>query len=239
MPHRYFSCDTAHNKIWLSEADSRHLCVVMRAQAGQEVTVCDGHGTDHLCRLCLPSPTRAELDILSSSKSVSEPSVRVILYVGYPKQDKLELIIQKATELGAARIVPFFSRFCVAAPKNEEKKHERYARIALEAAKQAGRGMVPEIGLPLTYGRMLAEAAQADTALFCYENGGEPLHSRLAGGNTIAIVTGSEGGFSEQEAQAAGAAGLTLVGLGPRILRCETAPIAALAVTMALTGNLQ
>ena len=165
--------------------------------------------------------------------------MRVILYVGYPKQDKLEHVIQKATELGAARIVPFFSRFCVAAPKNEEKKHERYARIAFEAAKQAGRGAVPEVGLPLTYKQMLAEAARADTALFCYEKGGAPLHSRLAGGSTIAIVTGSEGGFSPEEAQAAEAAGLVPVGLGPRILRCETAPLAALAVTMALTGNLQ
>ena len=135
--------------------------------------------------------------------------------------------------------MPFFSRFCVAAPKNEEKKHERYARIAFEAAKQAGRGAVPEVGLPLTYKQMLAEAARADTALFCYEKGGAPLHSRLAGGSTIAIVTGSEGGFSPEEAQAAEAAGLVPVGLGPRILRCETAPLAALAVTMALTGNLQ
>ena len=191
MPHRYFSKEFAHGMAWLSEADSRHLCVVMRAQAGQAVTVCDGHGTDYACRLAVVSPARAGLDILSSEKSVSEPSVRVILYVGYPKQDKLEHVIQKATELGAARIVPFFSRFCVAAPKNEEKKHERYARIAFEAAKQAGRGAVPEVGLPLTYKQMLAEAAGADTALFCYEKGGAPLHSRLAGGNTIAIVTGS------------------------------------------------
>ena len=147
MPHRYFSKEFAHGMAWLSEADSRHLCVVMRAQAGQAVTVCDGHGTDYACRLAVVSPARAGLDILSSEKSVSEPSVRVILYVGYPKQDKLEHVIQKATELGAARIVPFFSRFCVAAPKNEEKKHERYARIAFEAAKQAGRGAVPELSL--------------------------------------------------------------------------------------------
>ena len=113
MPHRYFSTEITQGRAWLSEADSRHLCVVMRAQAGQAVTVCDGRGTDYACRLAAVSPTRAGLDILSSEACVSEPSVRVILYVGYPKQDKLEHIIQKATELGAARIVPFFSRFCV------------------------------------------------------------------------------------------------------------------------------
>ena len=163
MPHRYFSTEITQGRAWLSEADSRHLCVVMRAQAGQAVTVCDGRGTDYACRLAAVSPTRAGLDILSSEACVSEPSVRVILYVGYPKQDKLEHIIQKATELGAARIVPFFSRFCVAAPKNEEKKHARYARIAFEAAKQAGRGVIPEVGLPLTYQQMLAEAAAAQS----------------------------------------------------------------------------
>ena len=163
MPHRYFSTEITQGRAWLSEADSRHLCVVMRAQAGQAVTVCDGRGTDYACRLAAVSPTRAGLDILSSEACVSEPSVRVILYVGYPKQDKLEHIIQKATELGAARIVPFFSRFCVAAPKNEEKKHARYARIAFEAAKQAGRGIIPEVGLPLTYPQMLAEAAAAQS----------------------------------------------------------------------------
>ena len=146
MPHRYFSTEITQGRAWLSEADSRHLCVVMRAQAGQAVTVCDGRGTDYACRLAAVSPTRAGLDILSSEACVSEPSVRVILYVGYPKQDKLEHIIQKATELGAARIVPFFSRFCVAAPKNEEKKHARYARIAFEAAKQAGRGVIAGSG---------------------------------------------------------------------------------------------
>ena len=82
MPHRYFSTEITQGRAWLSEADSRHLCVVMRAQAGQAVTVCDGRGTDYACRLAAVSPTRAGLDILSSEACVSEPSVRVILYVG-------------------------------------------------------------------------------------------------------------------------------------------------------------
>ena len=97
MPHRYFSTEITQGRAWLSEADSRHLCVVMRAQAGQTVTVCDGRGTDYACRLAAVSPTRAGLDILSSEACVSEPSVRVILYVVYPKHDKLEHIIQNAT----------------------------------------------------------------------------------------------------------------------------------------------
>ena len=213
---------------------------MLRAKAGDDVTVCDGLGTDYACRVRLAGKERVEMDIISSHPSESEPHTAVTLYVGYPKQDKLETIIQKATELGAVRVVPFFSRYCVAAPKNEEKKNVRYQRVALEAAKQSGRGRVPEVAMPLSFDEMLRDAAACDTVLFCDEAGGAPLHSRLKDtAHSVAIVTGSEGGFSREEAEKAAAAGFLPVGLGPRILRCETAPLAALSVVMALTGNLQ
>lgn len=240
MPHRYFSADIHDGLAVLDGADAKHLCVVMRAAPGEAVTVCDGKGTDYACRVRTTAPARCELEIISCAPSASEPDVLAILYVGYPKADKLEWIIQKAVELGAARIVPFFSRYCVAAPKKEEQKNQRYNRIALEAAKQSGRGLVPQVCMPLTYKQMIEQAAACDAALFCYEAGGAPLLSRLAHGvKTVAIVTGSEGGFSPEEAALAKEAGLLPVSLGPRILRCETAPLAALAVVMAQTGNLQ
>lgn len=240
MPHRYFTADIGAGTAVLSGPDAKHLCVVMRAKPGDEVTVCDGRGADYRCRVQTAAPDRCALEIISCAPSASEPDVRVILYVGYPKADKLELIVQKAVELGAAQIVPFFSRYCVAAPKKEEQKNERYNRIALEAAKQSGRGLVPQVCMPLTYKQMVQQAAACEAALFCYEAGGAPLLSRLAHGvKTVAIVTGSEGGFSPEEAALAAEAGLVPVSLGPRILRCETAPLAALAVVMAQTGNLQ
>ena len=240
MAHRYFTTDITGDTARLTDADAHHLAVVLRAQAGDEITVCDGAGFDYACRVARADRDGVELEVLSKAPSASEPSVAVTLYVGYPKQDKLEHIIQKATELGAARIVPFFSRCCVAAPKNEEKKNARYARIALEAAKQSGRGRVPEVSMPMTFDEMLRDAAGCDAAFFCDEAGGAPLHSRLGGGaKSVAIVTGSEGGFLREEAQKAAGAGLVAIGLGPRILRCETAPLAALTVVMALTGNLQ
>ena len=121
----------------------------------------------------------------------------------------------------------------------EEQKNLRYNRIAFEAAKQSGRGVVPQVELPVTYKQMLADAARNDAAFFCYEAGGEPLLSRLGGAETIGLITGSEGGFSPEEAAAAREAGCVQIGLGPRILRCETAPLAALAAVMTLTGNLQ
>lgn len=240
MPHRYFTTDIADGSAYLNGADAHHLAVVLRAKAGDDVTVCDGLGTDYACRVRLAGKERVEMDIISSHPSESEPHTAVTLYVGYPKQDKLETIIQKATELGAVRVVPFFSRYCVAAPKNEEKKNVRYQRVALEAAKQSGRGRVPEVTMPLSFDELLRDAAACDTVLFCDEAGGAPLHSRLKDtAHSVAIVTGSEGGFSREEAEKAAAAGFLPVGLGPRILRCETAPLAALSVVMALTGNLQ
>lgn len=240
MAHRYFTSDITGTTARLTGADAHHLAVVLRARAGEEVTVCDGAGTDYVCRVARADRDEVELEIISSTPSASEPSVEVTLYVGYPKQEKLEHIIQKATELGASRVVPFFSRFCVAAPKNEEKKNIRYRRIAFEAAKQSGRGRVPEVAMPLTFDEALRDAASCGVVLFCDEAGGVPLHSRLGdAAKSVAIITGSEGGFSREEAQKAAEAGFAPVGLGPRILRCETAPLAALSVVMALTGNLQ
>ena len=239
MPHRYFTTELTEATAFLRGTDAHHLAHVMRARMGERVTLCDGRGTDYACAVRAFAENAVELEILSSSQSVSEANVLVTLYIGYPKQDKLETVIQKAVELGAVRVVPFFSRYCVAAPKKEEQKNERYRRIALEAAKQSGRGIVPEVCMPLTFSAMLADAAQNDIALFCYEAGGEPLHSRLGDAKRIGVITGSEGGFSPEEADAARTAGCAVLSLGPRILRCETAPVAALAAIMTLTGNLQ
>ncbi len=238
MPHRYFTNEFTDKTAYLRGADAHHLARVMRAKKGERVILCDGRGTDYVCAVRGFAEACVELDILSSTPSVSEPTVRVTLYVGCPKQDKLETIIQKAVELGAVRVVPFFSRYCVAAPKNEEKKNERYSRIAAEAAKQCGRGIIPAVALPVTYEEMLREAVRSDAAYFCDEAGGETLLSRSDRAETIGIITGSEGGFSREEAERARAAGCIPISLGPRILRCETAPLAALAAVMTLTGNL-
>ena len=247
MPHRYFTTDISGGTAVLSGADAHHLAHVMRARPGETVTLCDGKGTDYACAVRGFGPDTVELEILSSSTSVSEPGVRVTLYVGYPKQDKLETIVQKAVELGAVRVVPFFSRYCVAAPKKEEQKNLRYNRIAFEAAKQCGRGVLPDVALPLpNFGAVCRSLAGYDLVLFCYECGGEPLRQLLAEAKPadgkklkIALITGAEGGFAAEEAEMAAKAGAKTVGLGPRILRCETAPLAVLSAVMTLTGNLE
>lgn len=239
MPHRYFASEFTDTAAALTGPEAHHLGKVMRAKPGDEVILCDGAGFDYTAAVAAVAPDRVELRLLEKRPTAAEPAVEVTLFAGYPKQDKLEFIVQKAVELGAARVVPFFSRFCVAAPKKEEQKNARYARIAAEAAKQAGRGLIPAVELPLDIKDLPARFSDFDLVLFCYEGGGESLRTLVKDQKRIALITGAEGGFSPQEAETLIAAGALPVGLGPRILRCETAPVAALAAVMALAGQLE
>lgn len=242
MPHRYFTRELADGQAALTGSDAHHLANVMRARPGEQVVLCGPDGLEYTGTVTAILPGRVEFSVSEGAPSKAEPDLAVTLFVGYPKQGKLEEIIRHSVELGVSRIVPFFSRYCVAAPKKEDVKNERYNRIAAEAAKQAGRAALPRVELPLArFSDVCGALAGYDKALFFYEGGGEPLRAVLAPGSarTLALITGSEGGFSPEEAGAAAAAGAVTVGLGPRILRCETAPLAALTAAMLLTGNLE
>ncbi|MDO4175253.1 MAG: RsmE family RNA methyltransferase [Eubacteriales bacterium] len=248
MPHRYFTTEISGGTAILRGKDAHHLSRVMRAKLGETVILCDGKAVEYTATITGFEDDAVTFSVKEGYPSVAEPAVEVTLYVGYPKQDKLETIIRHGVELGCAHFAPFFSRYCVAAPKKEEQKNARYNKIAVEAAKQCGRGILPDVQMPRKQFRAVCdELAQYDLSLFFYECGGEPLrtileqvqaapqHKRLK----IAAITGSEGGFAAEEAEAATAAGAKAVGLGPRILRCETAPLAVLASIMTLTGNLE
>lgn len=251
MPHRYFTDQIRGGTAQLDGPDAHHLSRVMRAKLDQIVILCDGQGTEYDARITAIGPDTVDFALSAPRATAAEPGVDVTLLMGYAKQDKLEDEIRHGTELGISHFVPFFSRYCVAAPKKEEQKNVRYARIAFEAAKQSGRGVIPDVALPLeNFGAVCRSFADYDLVLFFYEGGGQSLTQLLApygdaclgkAGQKprIALVTGAEGGFSEQEAAAAVAAGAKQVGLGPRILRCETAPLAAAAAVMTLTGNLE
>lgn len=215
--------------------DAFHMARSLRMAVGDTVTVCDMHGKEHLCRLDSLRDDICRLTVLSTKATEAEPPVDITLYMGYPKGDKLDLVIQKAVELGALAIVPFFSERCVVKPRaeREEKQNARQRRIAEEAAKQCGRGRVPSVGLPIPFSSVLSAAPQYDAVLFCYEGDGtRSLKTVLCehkGAKKIAVIIGSEGGFSLAEAKAAADAGCHLVGLGKRILRCETAPMCVLS----------
>ena len=242
MPHRYFTKELSGGRAALTGSDAHHLADVMRARPGDEVVLCGPDGLEYTGTVTALLPGRVEFSVSEGAPGKAEPDVELTLFAGYPKQGKLEEIIQHSVELGVRTVVPFFSRYCVAAPKKEEVKNQRYNRIAAEAAKQAGRGLLPTVEMPLLrFEEVCARFKDYDLVLFFYEGGGAPLRQLLRPGTAkrIALVTGSEGGFSAEEAAAAAAAGAQTVGLGPRILRCETAPMAALTAALLLTGNLE
>lgn len=227
----------------LNGPDARHIGRALRMRPGDHVTVCDGEGTDYFCEITAIREDAVELRTLYRTPTACEPSVRLTLYQGLPKGDKMEWIIQKAVELGAARIVPVQTARSVArASGRDDKKQARWQKIADEAAGQCGRGILPAVEAPLSFRALLDRLdrePEAGTRLLLYEGGGEPL-SRLVGRGTEAasLFIGPEGGFEPAEAEALTGRGASAATLGKRILRCETAPLAALAVVLALTGNM-
>ena len=139
MPHRYFTTEIADGAAVLRGSDAHHLARVMRAKQGDTVILCDGNAVEYTATITGFGDECVEFRVEPGYPSAAEPSVEVTLLAGYPKQDKLEQIIKHGVELGCTHFIPFFSRYCVAAPKKEEQKNERYNRIAFEAAKQCGR----------------------------------------------------------------------------------------------------
>ena len=185
---------------------------------------------------------QVEAQVLEIVKCPAEPSVKVSVLCGLPKGDRTDYIIQKSVEAGAEEILFFQSARCVAKPDKPEKKLERWQRIAEEAAKQSGRGIIPQVSWAGDLAGALDAAVQKDLALFMYETGEREALNRVLEENrniaTAAIITGPEGGFEPFEADLARIAGLHVCSMGDRILRCETAPVVALTALMYATGNL-
>ncbi len=234
LPPSAFAEDT----VTLTGEDCRHISRSLRMAVGDEITLSDGEGVEYTARLSAFTPDSVTANILSSRPGKGEPPVRISLYQGNPKGDKLELITQKAVELGVFSVTPFESSRCVARVHADraDKQTARLARIAKEAAAQCGRARIPRVGMPLSFAAALREAAEScDRILFCYEDERELSLRRAVtsamedGVSSLAVFVGSEGGFSPEEAAAAHDAGAVCVSLGKRILRCETAPIYALS----------
>ena len=214
---------------------------VLRLSRGDQVTLCDGDGNDYQCVVSDISPEQICLVVERQGPAESEPRIMASVYMAFAKGDKLEHVIQKATELGAAKIIAFPSSRCVAKidGKALPKKLARWRKIAEAAAEQSGRGRIPTVEAMPSFQAALDRAAQSDRALFFYENETahtltQALESPFA---TVALMTGPEGGFSTEEVRAAQAAGMELCSLGRRILRCETAPLCALSAVMYAAGE--
>ena len=234
MP-RFFVDSVSGNTISIRGNDAYHIGRSLRMRLGDIITVCADR-VEYRAKILSISDKEVVCDVLSAEKSENEPTVNVVLYQALPK----------SVELGVYKIVPVITARCVSRPAKSgyEKRVERYNKIALEAAKQSGRGYVPEVTNFISFEECLGELKECDESFMCYEKGGVSLSKTgiapVSEGEekTIGLFIGCEGGFESHEAESCSQAGVTVVSLGPRILRCETAPLAALSVIMSLTGNM-
>lgn len=240
MP-RFFTDEINEENLCLTGDDAHHVGFSLRMKPGERLTLCSG-GMDYDCAVTEITGDAVYLELIEKHPCMAEPDVEVTLFQAVPKLDKLEFIIQKSVELGVSRVVPVLTRRCISRPDSRdfEKKLKRLRKIAEEAAKQSGRGIIPEIAPIVTYKVALEMMSSLDKTLMLYEaEGGKPFGAvELTGAKTVGLVVGSEGGFDPEEVRLAVDMGIERVWLGKRILRCETAPITALSILMFLTNNM-
>ena len=244
MPRFFISPDSiSDGNAYITGDDARHIARSLRMAVGDGVEISDGVGTDYVARLTRIRDDECIAEIVESHPSDKESPVKITLYMAMPKGDKLEQVTQKAVELGALRIIPFESERCIKRPAQDKiaKITDRLNRIATEAAKQCGRSRLPEVLPMVRLADILTEIKNYTMALFCYEGEGtRSLRGVLEASESpmsVSVVVGSEGGFSPEEARSIIEAGAKCVNLGPRILRCETAPLCALSAVMYAAGE--
>lgn len=240
---RFFvSCQEMHPDFMILTGENAAHAKVLRVKCGEQVIVCDGAGRECICTVSDVSQDRISLVVNKCQNTDTEAQLSVSLYVAFPKADKLEHVIQKATELGAFEIVAFPSGRSVSRPddKSLRKKLDRWKKIAASAAEQSGRGKIPEVILLSGIQEAVERAAKADCSILFYENE-EATTLRMAldqgMGNSVSLMTGPEGGLEEKEVELARSAGMHICTLGRRILRCETAPLCALSAVMFASGE--
>ena len=226
----------SEDSISIIGGDVNHIKNVLRMKCGEGIRISDKSGKSYFCHIEVMNDEEVLTHIDEVDEKGTELTNKIYLFQGLPKNEKMELIIQKAVELGVFEIIPVAMRHCVV--KLDEKKASgkvaRWKAIAESAAKQSKRTVIPEVTMPLTYRQAMDKAASLDVILVPYENerGMEATRqvlSNIQQGESIGIFIGPEGGFSEDEITGL-AAGAHRISLGRRILRTETAGLAALAM---------
>lgn len=241
--HRFFvdkDClSTANKNVIITGEDVNHIKNVLRIKIGEDILVSDGEGTDYRCTVSDIGTDEIIANIVDITKNCAELPVKITLFQGMPKLDKLEFIIQKAVELGVTEIVPVITKRTVVKldDKKASKKLERYNGIAMAAGKQSGRGIVPCVREFMTFKQALSYAKEMDMAIIPYEEAKGIDYSRqiikkIKWKSTLGIFIGPEGGFANEELEAALEIGAHAITLGQRILRTETAGLAVLSIIM-------
>ena len=235
----------SENTIIIDNEDVAHITRVLRLGEGDEISVCDGMGFDYTAKIESVEQKKIVCSVISKEKCQSEADIDVVLYQGIPKAAKMDYIIQKTTELGIGRIVPVKLARCVVKledKKAEMKKCERWQKIASEAAKQSGRGVVPVVDMPVTLDEAIRELNECDMAFVPYECEEKTnLKSVLTSKKdvkTVGFMVGPEGGFDISEVEKIRSSAIETITLGRRILRTETAGEAVLAMVMYEIGDI-
>jgi 16S rRNA (uracil1498-N3)-methyltransferase len=228
----------------IAGAELEHLRRVLRLRPGDHIIAFDDSGWEHEAVIRALNDAQGELEILRSYQAERESPLAVTLAVALIKGDKMDYVVEKATELGVKAIAPFVSRYTV--PKLNDRKAVqragRWQKIALSAAKQCGRTCLPEVLPVCDYHELIGERGAAELKLFFWEREAEQtlkqVRDRQAGLRSVFLVIGPEGGFTADEAEMARVRGYTTVHLGPRVLRAETAALTALSLVQYLWGDL-
>lgn len=233
---RRFFVDKISSPLIIDGEEFRHAVNVLRIKENDEIIVCDNSGYEYIASVSKINKKDLEVSINDKRLSDTEPKTDVTLIVGYLKGDKTELVVQKAVELGVKNIVTFNSKFCSA--YMNENKLSRLNKVSIESAKQCGRAVYPSVTYADTFKQALEAGLNAKNKLFACEFADKNSvdFSNLNG--STAIVIGSEGGFSKEEAELAFEMGYQTVYLGKRILRAETAGIALTGIVMHCLGEL-
>lgn len=238
---RFFTENISEETAVVSGEDVKHITSVLRMRKGAVAVLCDGQKGDYLAELDEAGDGCCTFRVLEKSVNEAEPNIYLRLFQAMPKGDKMEFIVQKAVECGASEVIPFFSKRCVSRPDEKQmaKKLPRYQKIALEAAKQCGRGIIPAVKNSVDFSDLKNLISSENTGIMFYECSDTPLKSAVGEfRKNVDVVIGSEGGFEPDEVEELKRSGFAVASLGKRILRCETAPIAAISILMNLTGNM-
>jgi 16S rRNA (uracil1498-N3)-methyltransferase len=240
------------DRVEITGDDARHITKVMRGRLGDKLIVSDGVSREAMVEIESLEAASVFAIVIESREMRNEPRLQVTIAQSLPKGDKMETVIQKCTEIGAVSFAPFLSERTIVQydAKKEGKRLERWRKIAKEAAEQAHRNRVPSVEQPLSWRNLLAAFSSYDAVCFCYEKEhGSQLRDVLKpfveqalpesdSQASLLLVVGPEGGFTEEECRAAEDAGAVSVGLGRRILRCETAGMTALACALYESGEM-
>lgn len=237
--HRFFvePSQIGEKEIVITGPDVNHIRNVLRMRAGEELLAADGQGSEYRCILRELQDSAIRAEICRKLSGSAELPSRITLFQGLPKSDKMDLIIQKCVELGVFRIVPVTTKRTVVKldAKKEESRRKRWTAVSESAAKQSGRGIIPEISGVQSFREAVEEAGELDVCLIPYEKAEDMARTReilsgIPAGASIGVFIGPEGGFEEEEVREAMEAGARPITLGRRILRTETAGMAVLAM---------